>query len=215
MAIRTLTIVYEHTLIKPDMPKPNHDDTYLGQLQDYFADSRRIPSYQRVAALLGFASKSGAQKLLERLESAGFVERTADDDAWMPTRRFFERPLAGNFVRAGAADPIEASGAEPFLVDDYVVRTPSRTMMVPVRGDSMVDAGIHDGDMAVVERGVGAKPGDFVVAIVDNELTLKELIRERGRFVLKPHNPAYPVIRPKGELEVFGVMVGLVRRYAS
>jgi repressor LexA len=197
------------------MSVPNKDPEHLDRLRDYYAENRRIPSFQRIAELLGFASKAASSKLLERLESAGFVERTADDNAWMPTRRFFERPLAANFVRAGAADPIEATGAEPFLVDDYVVRTPSRTMMVPVRGDSMVDAGIHDGDMAVVERGTGAKPGDFVVAIVDNELTLKELIRERGKFVLKPHNPAYPVIRPKGELEIFGVMVGLVRRYAS
>jgi repressor LexA len=54
-----------------------------------------------------------------------------------------------------------------------------------------------------------------VIAIVDNELTLKELVLEGGKFVLKPHNPAYPVIRPRGELEIFGVMVGLVRRYAS
>jgi SOS-response transcriptional repressor LexA len=197
------------------MSVPNKDPEHLDRLRDYYAENRRIPSFQRIAGLLGFASKAASSKLLERLESAGFVERTADDDAWIPTRRFFERPLAGNFVRAGAPDAIEATGAEPFLVDDYVVRTPSRTIMVPVRGDSMVDAGIHDGDIAVVERGIGAKTGDFVVAIVDNELTLKELIRERGKFVLKPHNPAYPVIRPKGELEVFGVMVGLVRRYAS
>jgi repressor LexA len=197
------------------MSVPNKDPEHLDRLRDYYAENRRIPSFQRIAGLLGFASKAASSKLLERLESAGFVERTADDDAWIPTRRFFERPLAGNFVRAGAPDAIEATGAEPFLVDDYVVRTPSRTIMVPVRGDSMVDAGIHDGDIAVVERGIGAKPGDFVVAIVDNELTLKELIRERGKFVLKPHNPAYPVIRPKGELEIFGVMVGLVRRYVS
>ena len=54
----------------------------------------------------------------------------------------------------------------------------------------------------------------FVIAIVDNEFTLKELGMERGGFVLKPHNPAYPVIRPRGELEIFGVMVGLVRRYS-
>ncbi|HUW37041.1 MAG TPA: S24 family peptidase [Rhodocyclaceae bacterium] len=189
------------------------DSDYLGRLRDYYQDAKRIPSQQRICELMGFASKTAARKLLQRLETAGFVERTPDDDAWMPAKRFFERPLASAAVRAGAPDMIEAGTGEPFLVDDYLIRQPSRTVMVPVKGDSMIDAGIRDGDIAVVERGRPAAKGDFVIAIVDNEFTLKELGVERGRFILKPHNPAYPVIRPKGELEIFAVMVGLVRRY--
>lgn len=60
---------------------------------------------------------------------------------------------------------------------------------------------------------VVANAGDMVVAVVDNEFTLKRLDRERGRVVLRPENKAYPVIRPKGELEIFGVVVGQFRRY--
>ncbi len=189
------------------------DTDYLGRLRDYYADARRIPSHQRIAELMGFASKTAARKLLRRLEIAGFLERTPDDDAWMPLGRFFERPLADVAVHAGAPDAIEGSRGETFLIDDYLVRAPSRTVMVPVKGDSMVDAGIHDGDIVVVVRALAARPGDFVIAIVDNEFTLKELGIERGKFVLKPHNPGYPVIRPKGDLEIFGVVTGLVRRY--
>jgi repressor LexA len=165
--------------------------------------------------LIGFASKTAAKKLLERLERAGFVERTPDNDAWMPTPRFFERPLAEMAVRAGAPDMIEGSQGELFLIDQYLVREPSRTVMVPVKGDSMIDAGIHAGDLVVIERTRAAKAGDFVIAIVDDEFTLKELILEKGRFALKPHNPAYPIIRPQGQLEVFGVVTGLVRRYRN
>lgn len=197
------------------MPPPNKDAEYLDQLRDYFADSRRIPSLQRIAELLGFASKTASRRLMERLESAGFIERTPDDDAWIPSNRFFERTLADTAVRAGAPDRIEGTQGELFLVDQYLVRKPSLTIMVPVKGDSMIDAGIHEGDIAVVERTYAARSGDFVVAIVDNEFTLKELGSEKGKFVLKPHNKHYPVIRPKGELEIFGVMVGLVRKYAS
>jgi repressor LexA len=65
----------------------------------------------------------------------------------------------------------------------------------------------------VVERSRAATSGDFVIAIVDDEFTLKELRFEKGKPVLHPHNKAYPVIRPKGELELFGVVVGLVRRF--
>ena len=194
------------------MPTPNRDIEHLAKLRDYYAETRRIPTQQRIADLIGF-SKAAARKLLERLEAEGLVARTPDDDAWMPAKRFFERPLASNAVRAGAPDMVEGDAGESFLIDDYLVRQPSRTVMVPVKGDSMSDAGIHDGDIAVIERGRPAAKGDFVIAIVDNEFTLKVLGMERGRFILKPHNPAYPVIRPKGDLEIFGVMVGLVRRY--
>lgn len=189
------------------------DTEYLDRLRDYYAESRRIPPLQRICELIGFASKTAAKKLLERLEKSGYVERTPDDDAWMPTSRFFERRLADMSVRAGAPDMIEGSQGDLFLIDQYLVRQPSRTVMVPVRGDSMIDAGIQDGDLVVVERTKAAKAGDFVIAIVDNEFTLKELIVEKGKFALKPHNPAYPVIRPRGQLEIFGVVTGLVRRY--
>lgn len=194
------------------MVTPNKDDDYLDRLRDYYAENRRIPSMQRIAELMQFASKTASRKLLERLAVAGFVQRTPDEDAWIPAGRFFERPLAGGTVHAGYPDLIEGVGADPFLIDDYLVRNPSRTMMIPVRGDSMIEAGIHDGDIVAVERTTEARPGDFVVAVVDNEFTLKELAVEDGQNVLRPHNPAYPVIRPTGRLEIFGVMVGLVRR---
>jgi repressor LexA len=58
-----------------------------------------------------------------------------------------------------------------------------------------------------------ANIGDIVVAIVDDEFTLKTLDRENGQFILRPANPAYPVIRPHGTLEIFGVLTGLIRKY--
>lgn len=191
------------------------DRDYLGRLQDYYANSRRIPSYARLAELMGFASKTAAMKLLARLEAQQYVERTPDDDAWIPAKRFFERPLADASVPAGMPVLANDVSGEPFYVDDYLIKSPSRTAMIPIRGDSMMDAGINDGDLAVVERGAPARNGDFVIAIVDNEFTLKELGLERGKPVLKPHNKAYPVIRPQGSLEIYGVMVGLVRRYRN
>ena len=77
----------------------------------------------------------------------------------------------------------------------------------------MIEAGIHDGDVAVVEKRNLANVGDIVVAIVDNEFTLKTLDKERGKYILRPANQAYPVIRPQGTLEIFGVLIGLIRKY--
>jgi SOS-response transcriptional repressor LexA len=193
--------------------QPGRDADYLNRLRDYYSENLRIPSLQRIAQLMGFASKAAASKLLARLHDARYLERTAEDDAWIPAERFFERPLADIAVRAGVPEDVDSLAPQPFLVDRYLVRKPSETVMIPVKGDSMIDAGIREGDIAVVVRTHAARAGDFVVAIVDNEFTLKELATERGKYILRPHNRAYPVIRPKGELEVFGVVTGLIRKY--
>ena len=108
--------------------------------------------------------------------------------------------------------PVDDAHADALTIDDYLIERPSQTVLIRVKGDSMMDAGIFDGDLVVVEKTAAAKRGDIVVAIVDDQFTLKTLDLERGRFVLKPENKAYPVIRPEGTLEIFGVMVGLVRK---
>src|ERR1043165_7048256 len=97
-------------------------------------------------------------------------------------------------------------------IGEYPIERPSQTVLIRVKGDSMVDAGILEGDLVVVEKTASAKRGDIVVAIVDGQFTLKRLDLDRGQFVLKPENKAYPVIRAEGALEIFGVMVGLVRK---
>ncbi|HOY66002.1 MAG TPA: S24 family peptidase [Candidatus Ozemobacteraceae bacterium] len=193
-------------------PVPNQDDLYLKRLQDYYARFRGLPSYSKLSELLGLASRSAVSKVLQRLRQAGYLERTPDD-VWVPAMRFFERAVADVSVPAGRPVAVGEAGASPFAIDQYLVGTPSRTVLVPVRGDSMIEAGIHEGDVAVVECETQAMPGDIVVAVVDGEYTLKTLEREAGRYVLEPANSRYSVIRPKGRLEIFGVVVGLIRKY--
>ncbi|HSQ04900.1 MAG TPA: S24 family peptidase, partial [Burkholderiales bacterium] len=98
-------------------------------------------------------------------------------------------------------------------IDEHLVPHPSRTQLIKVKGDSMIDGGIHDGDIVVVERRASAQPGDIVVAIVDNEFTVKRLARGKGRLILRAENKAYPAIRPEADAEIFGVVVGLFRKY--
>jgi len=115
-------------------------------------------------------------------------------------------------VQAGLPNPALDDGYDLVTIDDYLVRMPSKTTLVRVKGDSMIDAGIFEGDLIVVEQQPNANIGDIVVAIVDNEFTVKTLDSEKGQFVLKPANKAYAVIRPRGQMEIFGVMAGLVRK---
>ena len=187
------------------------DAQYLAKLQDYYARHGVLPSYSAIGALIGLSSKASVAEMALRLKAAGFLE-SAPDRRLKPGKRFFERALADS-VRAGLPSPATDMQPEGLSIDNYLVGKPSRTILITVKGDSMIDAGIHPGDHVVVEKRVAATPGDIVVAIVDNEFTLKRLAREKGRLVLKPENKAYPTIRPKDDAEIYGVVVGLVRKY--
>ena len=189
----------------------SNDRSYLSTLQDYYARHRALPSYASIGGMLGLRSKSSVAALVARLKLAGFLESTPDRRL-APTRRFFARPLADTPVRAGLPEAVEDADAEALTIDDYLIERPSSTVLIRVKGDSMMDAGIFDGDLVVVEKRPSAHKGDIVVAIVDNQFTLKRLDLEAGKFILRAENKAYAPIRPEGALEIFGVMVGLVRK---
>src|SRR6185312_5052815 len=130
---------------------------------------------------------SSVAALVARLKLAGYLEATPDRRL-APTKRFFARPLASVPVRAGLPEAVEDDDPDAVTIDDYLIERPSQTVLVRVRGDSMMDAGIFEGDLVVVEKRPAAQKGDIVVAIVDNQFTLKRLDIENGRFVLKPEN---------------------------
>ena len=194
------------------MKKSNNDPQYLATLQRYYAEHRVLPSYARMLPLLGFASKAAVKKVLERLEVVGMLERTEDGD-WAPSERFFERAIATQPVPAGAPISAEADVHEHITIDRFLIRDPNNTVLIRVKGDSMVEAGIHEGDLAVVKKTTQVSPGEIIVAIVDDDFTLKTLARDKTGYHLLPANKNYSPIRPKGKLEIYGVMVGLVRRY--
>lgn len=187
------------------------DGQYLAKLQDYYARHRVLPSYASIGVLVGLSSKASVAGMVLRLKSEGFLE-SSPDRRLKPGKHFFERPIAES-VRAGTPSPAADSTQETLSIDEQLIRHPSRTVLITVKGDSMIDAGIQLGDVVVVEKHTSANVGDIVVAMLDNEFTLKRFDREKGRVVLRPENKAYPVIRPKGDLEIFGVVVGQFRKY--
>lgn len=91
---------------------------------------------------------------------------------------------------------------------------PTSTVMIRVQGDSMIDAGIFTGDIVIVDRGQRGKVNDIIVAEVDREYTLKYLKRDSKGYYLQAGNKKYPPIHPKEELKIFGVVIGVVRKYS-
>ena len=187
------------------------DGQYLAKLRDYYARHQVLPSYARIGTLVGLNSKASVAEMLLRLKAEGFLQSTPDRRL-KPGKRFFERAVAEN-VRAGMPSPASETAPDAVTIDTHLVRNPSRSVLIKVKGDSMVDAGILEGDTVVVEKRASADIGDIVIAVVDNEFTLKRLAREKGRIVLRSENRAYSVIRPSGSLEIFGVVTGLFRSY--
>jgi SOS regulatory protein LexA len=193
------------------MARTNRDSSHLSALQDYYAEYRLIPSYSAISALLGFSAKNAAAALVRRLEVAGYLRRTPDKRL-TPTPRFFERPRSIASVRAGMPEAALDTSADMVSLDALLVHKPSITFFVPIKGDSMMDAGLLDGDTAVCERRQRAKTGDIVVALISNEMTIKTLAREQDRYILKPENKDYPILRPD-PLEILGVVTGSFRSY--
>jgi len=186
------------------------NDKHLNALRVYWKEYKTFPSMARLAEVLGLASSGGVFKAIGRLVDAGYLERV--DGRIAPTRDFFALPVLGR-VRAGLPQvEDQSSGMEMVGVEDYLVRHPERTVFCRVRGDSMKDAGMLDGDMVVVERNRATKPGDIVVALVDNEMTVKYLYPlKAGGWVLKPANVDYPDIMAQQSLEIIGVVTGVFR----
>ena len=186
------------------------DAEYLDRLRDYYAQNRVFPSYAAIGRLIGLKSTSSVSAFLKRLNTQGYVETTAR--RLKPGARFFERPLMQSRVAAGSPSMAYDGPADGLAIDAHLVRRPSRTFLITVKGDSMIDAGLMPGDTVVVEKANTANEGAIVVALVDGAYTVKRLARENRRYVLKPENKSYPVLRPT-ELEIAGVVVGSFRKY--
>ncbi len=190
----------------------NRDKEYLTKLQDYYAKHRILPSFSGMGTLVGMKSKSAVSAMVGRLMDLGYLAY-APDRRIQPGKRFFERVIADT-IQAGFPRPANDSLAETYSIDEYLIDTPSRTVMLTVNGESMIDAGLMSGDTVIVKKGAPAKLGDIVVAIVDNEFTVKYLEQDKIGFYLRPGNKAFPLIRPHDHLEIFGLVVGAFRKYA-
>ena len=196
------------------MPRPRSNlSSHLGSLQDYFVLNGVIPSLTELGKLWDIAGRAWTHRVVARLKEEGYLEESPGRRL-KPGARFFERIVADT-VRAGLPQPANDSARDAFAIDHFLIDKPSETELFQVRGDSMIEAGIHEGDFVVVEKVRSAVPGDVVLAFVDGEFTLKTLARDKRGFYLEAANAAYSPIRPEQNLEIHGVMVGLFRKTVS
>ncbi len=197
-------------------------------INKFIQGHRYSPSLREIAQGTGISSLATIHKHLRNLEGKGVIRRIANRgraleitpelDAPRPVEMSlacFALPILG-IVQAG--QPIEAiqeDEAERMSVPVDFVHDSQKTFVLRVRGDSMIDDGIHDGDFIICERRADANNGQVVVALVRGyETTVKRFYREKTMVRLQPANPYMaPLVLPAREVEVQGVVVGLLRKY--
>jgi repressor LexA len=171
------------------------------------------PALRDIAAHLAINGTFGVMKHLDALERKGYIRRGSGDSrgiALVHAAHSVSLPVVGE-VRAGALQPAIEDIEGYFSVDQAHLK--GGTFFLRVKGDSMVDAAILDGDLALVKSQPTATNGEIVVAMVDGEATLKAFFREKGHIRLQPRNSNMePIIVRKGkDVAIIGKVVGIFR----
>ena len=196
----------------------DHQKTVLEYIRDFQGKRGYSPSLADLAIAFGVRSKNAIAKVVNVLVRERFIEKdpkgrikiVAQDEEKKP------EPLTLSLfgpIAAGFAAPVEEQAEERIVLEDFLVRDPVRTFLLRVKGDSMINAGIFEGDLVIVERGAEPRPGDIVVGILDGQFTLKRLVKEKGKYFLRAENPDYPDLHAMEELQIAGVVRSVVRKY--
>ncbi|HXV59734.1 MAG TPA: transcriptional repressor LexA [Vicinamibacteria bacterium] len=188
-------------------------------LKEYRRENGMPPSYEEIRRKFGFASLNSARKHLLQLHRKGYIK-----SPWKNQKRALvivkreEDPTAVSLPLLGtvvAGRPLEASETQDSIPVPESLLRHGEHFALRVSGNSMVEDGILDGDVLVVQSRDTADPGQTVVALVDGEATVKRFYRQGDSIELRPANPRFEPIVVKPELvNLRGVVVGLVRKFA-
>lgn len=188
-------------------------------IRDYLRREGGAPSYEEIRRGLGLRSLATVHKHLRQLERRGYL-----NSPWGSRKRALSlvelSPRPGGSVSlpllglVAAGTPIEAlETPEEVEVPESLLRG-GECFGLRVRGDSMIEDGIHDGDLIIVKRQESAENGQTVVALIDGEATVKKFYRKNGTIELRPANSAMqPLEVDAGRVTVRGTVIGLVRKY--
>jgi repressor LexA len=196
----------------------------LNFIRDFQKDRGIAPTHREICDHFGFSSYGTVYKHLSLLEKKGLIRRDWNQKRGVelvekpeasresaPSSNVRELPLFG-YIAAGR--PLEVDISDETITVPQHLTTRGENYVLKVRGDSMVEDGIFDGDLVVIVRRLEALNGEMVVANVNGEVTLKRLYREGERVRLQPANSMmHPIYAYARDVAVQGVVVGLMRRF--
>lgn len=199
-----------------------HQRTVLNYITEFQSKRGYSPSLADLAVAFGVRSKNSIAKVVNTLVNARHLEKDPkgrikiiatqpeheEGGSFMP----FMFPLFGP-IAAGFAAPVEEQAEEQISLENYLVRDRASTFLLRVKGDSMINAGIQEGDLVIVDRSKQPRVEDIVVGILDGEYTLKRLKKDKGKYYLQAENPEYPDLHAMDELKTAGVVISVIRKY--
>jgi repressor LexA len=187
-------------------------------LEHRYAAGLTVPTVREICKEMGYSSTKSGQDVLEALERKGWISRDGGKARSIHLLRSSASgiPLLGN-VAAGLPSDAGTSALEHLDLNPEAFGIPShhRAFALRVRGDSMTGRRLFDGDLVICDADAEPQAGRVVVALIDQESTLKTLVRERGKIWLKAENPAYPEIHPAATLTIQGVACAVIHSIAA
>ena len=184
---------------------------YKNKIISFYRRNKRMPGYTEIMSLLGFKSKNAVYKLINKLVDEGVVEKDSKGKL-TPCTQLDEIPMLG-LVEAGFPTMIDDEMVDTLSINDYLIKDKESSYLLEVKGDSMIDEGIKEGDLVVVERKGIPKDGDIVIAEIDGGWTMKYYKKKGNVTYLKPANKNYAPIYPQYELKVAAIVKGVIRKY--
>lgn len=191
----------------------------LDFVREFIAERGHSPSLMEIGARFGLSSPATVHKHVQRLVDKGFLRKSPHSARSVePSEEEPASPRVRLLGVVAAGLPIESyEGDESIAIPPDLIRHPDRAYALRVRGDSMIEDGIHDGDVVIVEATKEAADGETVVALVrGSEATLKRLRRDGRTIELVPANATLAPMRyPASEVEIQGIVRALLRRYGE
>ena len=200
----------------------------LEYLRQSLKENSVSPSFEEMKLALGLKSKSGIHRLITALEERGFIKRlhnkarainilSKDEDTNFNKNNSADIKNVKLYGKIAAGTPVEAiENSEGFMtIPSEMIKNSNQHYALKVSGESMVDAGILDGDIAVLEKTELVNNGDIVVALIDNqEATLKRIRKKSNAIALEPANKNFEtrIFGPK-RITIQGKLVGIIRNY--
>lgn len=188
-------------------------------LKEFIKDKGYAPSVREICSAVGLKSTSTAHGYLERLESKGFIKKDpqrprtliiCDGSSDAIYENLINVPVVG---RVAAGSPILAiENIDEYIPLPYSFTRSENVFILNVKGDSMTNAGILDGDKILARKQNWAQNGDIVVAMIEDEATVKRYYMEEDRIRLQPENIDYQPIYAR-EVNILGKVVGLLRTF--
>ena len=190
----------------------NRKEEQRNKLVNFYKKHKRLPGYKEIMEMCGFKSKNSVYKLIEWLVKEGVVSKDSQGRL-TPMRLVGNIPLLG-LVEAGIPTDTEAQDLDTVSLEEWLVDDKQKTYMLEVKGDSMIEAHIDEGDYVLVERRGEPRVGDIVIAEVDGGWTMKYFRRDRkGQVYLEPANKNYDNIYPEDTFRVAAVVKAVIRKY--